>query len=48
METLGAAWTFFQDQILGMRWLNTLIGKGVAALGLDPESMAGGSLQFFL
>ena len=48
METLGAAWTFFQDQILGMQWLNALIGKGVAALGLDPESMVGGSLQFFL
>ena len=48
METLSNLWLFFQNQILGMQWLNTLAGKGVAALGLDPESAAGGSLQFFL
>lgn len=48
METLSNLWFFFQNQILGMQWLNTLAGKGVAALGLDPGSAAGGSLQFFL
>ena len=48
METLSNLWLFFQNQILGMQWLNTLAGKGVAALGLDPGSAAGGSLQFFL
>lgn len=27
MEVLRSAWMFFQDQILGMKWLNALIGK---------------------
>ena len=41
-------WTFIQEQILGMKWLNTLIGKGLSALGLDNTSRWGGSIQFFL
>ena len=28
-------WTFIQDQVLGMHWLNRLIGTGLTALGLD-------------
>ncbi len=40
--------SFFQNQILGMQWLNTLIGKILSALGLDIESRIGGSLHFFL
>nr|MCR5665120.1 permease [Oscillospiraceae bacterium] len=39
---------FIQDQILGMKWLNALIGKGLSALGLDTASRWGGSIQFFL
>ena len=39
---------FIQDQILGMKWLNTLIGKGLSALGLDIASRWGGSIQFFI
>ena len=39
---------FIQDQILGMKWLNVLIGKGLSALGLDTASRWGGSIQFFL
>ena len=39
---------FIQDQILGMKWLNALIGKGLRALGLDTASRWGGSIQFFL
>ena len=39
---------FIQDQILGMKWLNALIGKGLNALGLDTASRWGGSIQFFL
>ena len=27
-------WHFIQDQILGMKWLNELIGKGLSMLGL--------------
>ena len=41
-------WTFIQDQILGMKWLNGLIGKGLSQLGLDIDSRLGGSIQFFL
>ena len=40
--------TFIQDQILGMKWLNALIGKGLSALGLDIASRWGGSIQFFI
>ena len=41
-------WDFFQNQILGMKWLNVLIGDGLSALGLDITSRLGGSIQFFL
>lgn len=37
-----------QDQILGMKWLNALTGKGLSALGLDITTRLGGSVQFFL
>ena len=43
-----AVWQFIQNQILSMRWLNALIGSGLAALGLDAEGRIGGSIQFFL
>ena len=39
---------FVQDQILGMKWLNALIGRGLSALGLNSASRWGGSIQFFL
>lgn len=48
MEALRTIWLIFQDQILGMKWLNAWIGKGLTALGLNPSSILGGSLQFFL
>ncbi|MEG1191367.1 MAG: permease [Oscillospiraceae bacterium] len=48
MEILEAVWMFFQNQILGMRWLNSLIGSGLSALGIDLETLLGRSLQFFL
>lgn len=41
-------WNFIQDQLLGMRWLNEAIGRGVSLLGLDTASRWGGSVQFFL
>ncbi|HPR40131.1 MAG TPA: permease, partial [Oscillospiraceae bacterium] len=48
MEQVKAVWDFFQYQILGMKWLNTLIGSGLSALGLDSSGRLGGSVQFFL
>ena len=41
-------WTFIQDQILGMKWLNALIGKLLLMVGLDVYSRTGGSIQFFI
>ena len=41
-------WAFIQDQILGMRWLNTAIGSLLSALGLDTGSRIGGSIHFFI
>ena len=40
--------TFLQDQVLGMKWLNAAIGRGLEALGLDLSSRLGASVQFFL
>lgn len=41
-------WGFIQEQVLGMKWLNEAVGRGVSLLGLDPASRWGGSVQFFL
>ena len=41
-------WTFIQEQILGMKWLNQLINAGLTALGLDTSGRIGGSILFFL
>lgn len=48
MENLKAVWDFFQNEILGMKWLYRLIGDAIGSLGLDPESRIGGSVQFFI
>lgn len=45
---MKTAWDFFQNQILGMRWLNDVLGSGLSALGLDPTNRWVGSIQFFL
>lgn len=41
-------WELIQDQILGMKWLNELIGRGLSLLGLDVGGRVGGSIRFFL
>lgn len=43
-----SAWDFVQDEVIGMNWLNQLIGQGLSALGLDISGRVGGSVQFFL
>lgn len=48
MEVLQTIWLFIQDQILGMKWLNVLVGNLISAIGLDPTSRWGGSIQFFI
>jgi uncharacterized protein len=48
MEILNNIWLFFQNQILGMKSLNTLIGNVISALGLDLNGRLGGGIQFFI
>ena len=47
MEVLNTVWDFFQNEVLGMKWLNRLIGNIVEATGLDASGRIGGSIQFF-
>lgn len=48
MNTIRIIWDFIQNQILGMKWLNQTIGKMLSSFGLDIESKAGASIQFFI
>lgn len=41
-------WSFIQDQVLGMKWLSTLIGNLLITLGFDITGKIGGSIQFFI
>ena len=41
-------WDFIQNQILGMQWLNELIGILLVTFGLDVTSKVGGSIHFFI
>lgn len=41
-------WDFIQDEVLGMKWLNRLIGVLLSSLGMDSGSKVTGSIQFFL
>ena len=38
---------FIQKQLLGMRWLNELIGRLLRILNVDISTRLGGSIQFF-
>ncbi len=48
MQVIRTIWDFFQNQILGMHWLNELVGYGVTAVGLDKNGWLGGGIQFFI
>lgn len=45
MKAIGV---FLQEQLLGMRWLNQLVGNLLQAIGVDLESRIGASVQFFI
>ena len=47
MQALQTGWAFFQEEVLGMKWLNRMIGSLLQAAGLDTASRMGGSVQFF-
>ena len=48
MQAVETIWLFFQNQILGMQWLNALIGNLLTTLGLDITGRVGASVQFFI
>lgn len=48
MQVLRAIWGFIQNQLLGMNWLNDVIGNGLSALGLDISNRWVASAQFFI
>ncbi len=48
MDHLKNTWDFFQNEILGMGWLNRLISWGLNACGLDTTGKIGGSVLFFI
>ena len=43
-----SGWDFFQKEILGMQWLNRLIGRILSGFGMDLSSPVTGSIQFFI
>ena len=47
MQILKSIGLFLQNQVLGMKWLNQLIGDLLSSLGLDLSGRLGGSIQFF-
>ncbi|MDL2298669.1 permease [Synergistaceae bacterium OttesenSCG-928-D05] len=48
MQAIRLIWDFFQFQILGMKWLNSLIGMVLSVFGLDTNGWLGGAIQFFI
>ena len=48
MEAIKTTWDFFQNEILGMHWLNRLISTVLNACDLNTTSKIGGSIQFFI
>ena len=48
MKLLQTMWLFFQNQVLGMKWLNDFIGRLLSAIGIDVSGQIGGSIQFFI
>ena len=47
MVLFKSIWDFFQNEVLGMKWLNRAIGSIAEACGLDTASRLGSSIQFF-
>lgn len=48
MPGVFSVWDFFQKQVLGLRWLNTLIGSLLQAVGMNLETKLYAAVQFFL
>lgn len=48
MEAISSIWSFFQNQILKMEWLNHFIQQILTGVGLNIDNHIGGNLQFFI
>lgn len=48
MQIIKQVWDFIQVHLLGMKWLNDLIGDILNALGMDITNRWVGSLHFFV
>jgi len=48
MQSVVRIWDFFQKQVLGLRWLHTLVGGLLQSLGMNPETRLYSALQFFI
>ena len=48
LEAISSIWSFFQNQILKMEWLNHFIQQILTCVGLNIDNHIGGNLQFFI
>ncbi len=48
MQHLKMIFEFVQNQVLGMKWLNSVIGNMLSSFGIDIDGKIGASVQFFL
>jgi hypothetical protein len=48
MQTVKSIWDFFQTELLGMSWLNRLIGDLLNACGLDTAGKVGADFDYIL
>ena len=48
MKSIQSGWEFFQNEVLGMQWLNRLLTAFLEGCGLDTGANIGGSVLFFL
>lgn len=48
MKALRSVWDSFQNEILGMAWLNRLLGSILNSFDLDTSEKIGGSVLFFI
>lgn len=47
MNIIKTGWNFFQDEILGMQWLNRLIGSLLDTCGIDTTGKNWRECPFF-
>lgn len=48
MQVIKVVWDFIQYQILGMKWLDNILGSALSGIGLDTDMRVGASVQFFI